>query len=214
VTAVCTLLASAQVTDWPERIGLTLGVVALIGAVLGLMRWGWVRRGRRQSDIGPLPAVPPISRAPGGAAPGEAAPGSAVDVTGVSARYLGATRSGDWLDRIVVHGLGVPSSAEVTVGSQGVWVLRSGAPDIFAAATDVVAARHDRGIAGRVLETDGVLVITWRHGGQHIDLGLRVRDALAAEELRCAVDALATNATNQSLPSDPTLSTTTSGDSA
>ena len=209
MTAVCTLLASAPVTDWPERIGLTLGVIALIGVVLGLMRWGWVRRGRRQSDIDPLPAVPEI---PG--TPGEGAPRDSVDIRGVSARYLGATRSGDWLDRIVVHGLGVPSSAEVTVGSQGVWVLRSGAPDIFAAATDVVAARHDRGIAGRVLETDGVLVITWRHGGQHIDLGLRVRDALAAEELRCAVDALATNATNQSLPSDPTLSTTTSGDSA
>lgn len=206
MTIVGALLASAEVTDWPQRIGLTMAVVALIGAVLGLMRWGWVRRGRRQSDIGPLPAVPQI---PG--TPGEVAPGSALDVTEVSARYLGATRSGDWLDRIVVHGLGVPSAAEITVGAEGVWILRSGAPDIFAAAADVVGARHDRGIAGRVLETDGVLVITWRHGAQLIDLGLRVRDALVAEALRSAVCALAKV---ESLPSDSHISTTTSGESA
>lgn len=206
MTAVCTLLASEHVTDWPERLGLTLGVVALIGAMLGLMRWGWVRRGRRQSDIGPLPAVPPISASLGGAAPG-----SAVEVTGVSARYLGATRSGDWLDRIVVHGLGVPSAAEVTVSKQGVWVMRSGAPDIFAAAADVQGARHDRGIAGRVLEADGILIVTWRHGDHLIDLGLRVRDALSAEALRAAIDAIPTD---QTLSSNPALSTTTSGDSA
>ena len=206
MTGVCLVLASAQVTDWPERIGLTLGVVALIGAVLGLMRWGWVRRGRRQIDIGPLPEVPQIP----GASAGETA-GSAVEVTGVAARYLGATRSGDWLDRIVVHGLGVPSAAEVTVRNQGVWVIRAGAPDIFAAAPDVVGARHDRGIAGRVLETDGVLVISWRHGEQVIDLGLRVRDARRAEAVRAAVDAIATD---QSPPIDPALSTTTSGDPA
>jgi hypothetical protein len=130
VTAVGTITTSAQVTDWPERIGLTLGVVALIGAVLGLMRWGWVRRGRRQGDIGPLPMVPEIPDTPA----------SVMGVSGVPARYLGATRAGDWLDRIVVHGLGVPSSAEVTVSKQGVWVVRSGAPDIFVAASDVVGA--------------------------------------------------------------------------
>ncbi len=206
MTTVGTLLASAEVTDWPQRLGLTMAVVALIGAVLGLMRWGWVRRGRRQNDIGPLPAVP---RLPG--APGEVAPGSAVDVTEVSARYLGATRSGDWLDRIVVRGLGVPSAAEITVGVKGVWILRSGAPDIFAAAADVGGARHDRGIAGRVLETDGVLVITWRHDGQLIDLGLRVRDAFAAEALRSAICALANV---ESSPSDSHISPTTSGESA
>jgi hypothetical protein len=149
-----------------------------------------------------------------------------VSVTGVSARYLGATRSGDWLDRIVVHGLGVPSAAEVTVGDKGVWVLRSGAPDIFVPAHDVVGARHDRGIAGRVLEADGVLVISWRHADHVIDLGLRVRDAVMAEALRAAVVALATanlptdtvptkaSATEEPPHTDPALSTTTYGDSA
>ncbi len=95
MTRVCLVLASAQVTDWPERIGLTLGVVALIGAVLGLMRWGWVRRGRRQIDIGPLPEAPQVP----GASAGETA-GSAVEVTalrpatwGRPARATGSTGS-------------------------------------------------------------------------------------------------------------------------
>lgn len=197
MSAVPTFLASAPVTDWPERIVLTLGVVALIGVVLVLMRWGWVRRGRRQSDIAALPPVPELPAAPGMGA--------------VPARYLGATRAGDWLDRVVVNGLGVPSAAQVTVDPEGVWVLRSGAPDIFVASGEVVGVRHDRGIAGRVFESDGVLVITWRHGDQLVDLGLRVREPLAAESLRAAIASLAST---PPLSTEPSLSTTPFGDLA
>jgi hypothetical protein len=187
------------VTNWPERAALTVLVVALLLLVLALMRWGWVRRGRRQSDVPPLPPVPALPATPD-----------------VPARYLGATRSGDWLDRVVVHGLGVPSAARVTVTSAGVWIVRDGAPDLFVAADHVVGVRHDRGAAGRVLEQDGVLVITWRHGDQPLDLGLRVRDALAAESVRAAVARLVPpqQSTPDQPPASPSLTSTTSGDTA
>ena len=170
---------------WPERLLLTAIVIAGIACCLLLMRWGWVRRGRRQGDVARLPAVPPVPVAR-----------LATDVTDVEARYLGSTRAGDWLDRVVVYGLGVPSAALVSVRgavdapARGVWVKRRGAPDIFVAADDVRGARHDRAAAGRAYEAEGVLVITWCHQQDAIDLGLRVRDPAKAERLRTALDAL------------------------
>jgi len=97
-----------------------------------------------------------------------------------------------------------------------VWIVRDGAPDLFVEAGRVAGVRHDRGAAGRVLEKDGVLVITWRHGDQPIDLGLRVRDAVAAEAVRAAVARLVPpqqSRTDQQPPS-PSLTSTTSGDTA
>lgn len=165
------VLASAPVTDWPERLLLTALLALLLLAVIGLMRLGWVRRGRRQQDIAPLPPVPPL-------------PQQGLMVSGVPARYLGTTRAGDWLDRVVVQGLGVPSSAQVAVGADGVWCLRTGAPDLFIPAGRLVEARHDRGHAGKVYEAGGVLVLTWRHDAATLETGLRVRDAEAAEDVR------------------------------
>jgi len=182
VTQLVQVVAAAPVTDWPQRLALTLLMGVLIIAVLGLMRWGWVRRAGRQSDVAPLPAAPP---APTGADAQVPAP------VWAEGRYLGATRSGDWLDRIVVHGLGVPSKAHLVASGQGLWILRDGAPDLFVAAGDVAGVRHDRASAGRVLELEGVLLVTWNHGGTLIDLGLRVPDAVAAESLRAAIEAAA-----------------------
>lgn len=178
-----------------ERTVLTAIVVVAILTCLALMRWGWVRRGRRQSDVPPLLPVPDVPVALGSR-----------DVTGTAARYVGANRSGDWLDRVVVHTLGAPSAALVTVRTAGakaeqpapespvagVWVSRQGAPDIFVPAEQVLDVRHDRAAGGSAFEAGGVLVITWRHGGGSIDLGLRVRDPAEAEGLRIAVSSLRT----------------------
>jgi len=191
-------LLLASTGDWPARVLLSMCVLAAIVSCLALMRKGWKRRGARQSDVAALPSVPPI--------PGSIDPR---DVTSVPARYLGASRSGDWLDRVVVHGLGVPSEAHVTVRppaatatatAAGVWVLRRGAPDVYVAAAELHGVRHDRAVAGRAYERDGVLVLTWLHGGALIDLGLRVRDSDVAEQLRRAVVALAPLSSAPSTP--------------
>jgi hypothetical protein len=197
VTALLQPLASAPVTQWPERLALTLVVVVLIAGVLGLMRWGWVRRARGQVGLSPLPVVPE--------------PPDPHTCLAVDCRYLGATRSGDWLDRFVIHGLGVPSQARVLVTPAAVWILRSGAPDLYLSSRDVTGARHDRGIAGRVYESDGVVVISWSHDGQPIDVGLRVRDAARAESLRAAVVAMSDVPVE---PGETPLSPSTPGDHA
>lgn len=164
--------ASAPVTQWPLRILLVLVVLAVIALVLLAMRAGWRGRARRQADVAE-PPLPPETLAAVTCGP----------VTGV---YLGSTEHGDWLDRIVVHDLGVRSRATAEVGPEGVALRREGARDVLIPAASVRDAGMARGIAGKAYERDGVLVVTWDLGGRLVDTGFR---ADVAEEQRALRDA-------------------------
>ncbi|GHE02338.1 PH-like domain-containing protein [Streptomyces alanosinicus] len=149
---------SADVTDWPARIGWLVGLALFIALVYWLMREGWKWRGTLQSD---LPAPP--------SAPEETGPAKLE----LSGRYHGSTTAGQWLDRIVAHGLGTRSRAELTLTEEGLQVERPGASDFFVPAAALRGARLDKGIAGKVLTEDGLLVVTWALGGKLIDSGFR-----------------------------------------
>ena len=83
----------------------------------------------------------------------------------MSGRYHGSTTAGQWLDRIVAHGLGTRSRVELTLTDAGLDVVRPGATDFFVPADALREARLDKGIAGKVLTEGGLLVVTWEHGG-------------------------------------------------
>lgn len=153
---------SAEVTDWAARIGWVVGLLIFVAFVYWLMRQGWKWRGSLQSDLPELPVAP--------AEPGEAklaAPG----------RYHGSTTAGQWLDRIVAHGLGTRSRAELTLTGAGLVVDRPGAQDFFVPASALREARLDKGIAGKVLAEGGLLIVTWAHGDRLIDSGFRLDHA-------------------------------------
>jgi hypothetical protein len=178
VTSAAVLLlaepVSAPVTQWPVRILLVLGVLAVIALVLLGMRRGWKRRAASQADV-PAPELPPETMGTVAAGP----------VGGV---FLGTTRHGDWLDRIVVHDLGVRSRAVVEVGDVGIAMRREGARDVLVPVESVRGATLARGIAGKAYERDGVLVITWDLGGRLVDTGFR---ADSAEDQQRILDAVA-----------------------
>lgn len=134
-----------------------LGVVVVIVVIVWAMRRGWTARGRRQEDV-----AEPFSP-----------PSGAEVVMCARGRYLGSVSAGEWLDRIVVHDLGVRSAAELQLCEGGIVLMREGARSFFIPRDDVVAVRADRGIAGRVYERDGVLVMTWKLGGRLVDSGFR-----------------------------------------
>ncbi|MEU8758422.1 hypothetical protein [Streptomyces sp. NPDC048659] len=152
---------SAEVTDWAGRIGWVVGLLLFVVFVYWLMRQGWKWRGSLQSG---LPALPEPPAEPAG--PGEA------KLT-LAGRYHGSTTAGQWLDRIVAHGLGVRSRAELTLTDQGVTVVRPGAQDFLIPAAALREARLDKGIAGKVLTEGGLLVVTWEHGDTLLDSGFR-----------------------------------------
>ncbi|MGA5274827.1 hypothetical protein ACPCKL_13705 [Streptomyces cellulosae] len=169
---------SAEVTDWAARIGWVVGLALFVALVYWLMREGWKWRGTLQSDLPELHSAPDD-------------PGPATLT--MSGRYHGSTTVGQWLDRIVAHGLGTRSRVELTLSDAGLDVVRPGADDFFVPADALREARLDKGIAGKVLTEGGLLVITWKHGDRLIDSGFRSDHAAEHTEW---VDAL-TNMINK-----------------
>ncbi|MFD5449129.1 PH-like domain-containing protein [Streptomyces sp. NPDC003470] len=149
---------SAEVTDWAARVGWVVGLGLFVALVYWLMREGWKWRGTLQGDLPPLPTAPDE--------PGRAR-------LTMSGRYHGSTTAGQWLDRIVAHGLGTRSRAELTLTDAGLDVVRPGAADFFVPVAALREARLDKGIAGKVLTEGGLLIVTWAHGGKLIDSGFR-----------------------------------------
>ncbi|MFE9908700.1 PH-like domain-containing protein [Streptomyces clavifer] len=151
---------SAEVTDWSARISWVLGLAVFVAFVYWLMRQGWKWRASLQSGL------PELATTPEGFAEGE-------ELLTLTGRYHASTTAGQWLDRIVAHGLGTRSRVELTLTGQGLDVVRPGAADFFVPAAALREARLDKALAGKVLPEGGLLVITWAHGDQLIDSGFR-----------------------------------------
>lgn len=139
-----------------------LAMLAVAAVVFALIGMGWRNRLRRQSDIEQLPAVPPELGVPLVAADGQ---------------YVASTTAGDWLDRIAVHGLGIRTNARLTVHPEGVLMDRSGAPALFIPTASLSGVRQDSGMAGKFVEKDGLLVLSWTLGAHQLDTGFRTRRA-------------------------------------
>ncbi|MGW7268415.1 PH-like domain-containing protein [Streptomyces sp. NPDC054842] len=165
---------SAEVTDWAARIGWLVGLALFVALLYWLMREGWKWRATLQGDLPALPTRPSAAALDedGVPLPGMPTEPGPARLT-MSGRYHGSTTAGQWLDRIVAHGLGTRSRAELTLTDAGLDVVRPGATDFFVPAGALREARLDKGIAGKVLTEGGLLVVTWAHGDRLIDSGFR-----------------------------------------
>lgn len=160
-------MTSAPVTDWPIRLLLVAVVVAVIAGVLLLMLRGWRARGRRQAY---LPAPTSIGLREFAGEP-------------ISGIFIGTVIAGDWLDRVVVHELGVRSRVEIAMAPDALCMEREGAASFAIPVGDLVGARSDRGLAGKAFERGGMAVITWRLGETLVESGIRTTHASDQEEL-------------------------------
>ena len=141
---------------------LAAGVIAALVVLAFVGMWfGWRRRGRKH-DLPELVPAPPVAELP-----------SAKLQAG--ARYFGTTVSGDWLDRVVARGLGSRSSCRLSLSAQGLDVIRL-AGSFRISADALRGARHDMGIAGKVVPPHGLLVVTWAHGDYLLDTGFRLSE--------------------------------------
>jgi hypothetical protein len=131
----------------------------LVLAYLGMWR-GWRRRARKH-DLPPLVPIPD----------GEVAPAKLQ----AGGRYFGTTVSGDWLDRVVARGLGTRSVCRLSLSDDALDVARAAGSFRIPAAA-LRGARHDQGIAGKVVPPHGVLVVTWQHGDLTLDTGFRLTE--------------------------------------
>jgi hypothetical protein len=165
-------VTSAPVTAWPERLALTLLVLGFIVlAIMGMAR-GWRRRGERQSHL-PTPAT-------------SLGTTNATALLQVPGRFVGTSMHGDWLDRVVVHDLGVPSPAVVVIHPTGIEFRRTGARDLAIPIGVVDAVSLDTAVGGDVV--DGALIITWRLGDHVVDTGFRPKAAQSYAALKDTIE--------------------------
>ncbi|WP_427174962.1 hypothetical protein [Arthrobacter sp. 92] len=151
---------------------LMLAIIAVVFVLLGV---GWRSRLRRQADVEELPAVPAqLGRA----------------LASADGQYVATTTAGDWLDRIAVQGLGIRTNAELSVHPEGVLFERSGSGPVFIPVTALHGARQDSGMAGKFVEKDGLLVLTWSLGSRELDTGFRTRRAEDKKTLLAAFQEL------------------------
>lgn len=146
-----------------DRLLLTLLVFACFLLALWAMRRSWRRRARSQSAVlAPFPQTP--------AEPGEELLPEAKGL------YVSTTTAGNWQDRIVTRGVGLRGRAALRLYAAGVEVDRAGAPGFFIPRESIVAVKRASAMAGKVMGTESLLVITWRLGDKELDTGFRGDD--------------------------------------
>jgi len=143
-----------------SRIIFTLAVIAIIGLAIWGMRRAWLGKAKKFSH---LPA------------PESAVPANSIAVTDAfESRFAGSTVSGQWLNRITVHALGTPRGVVASVNSDGIFIKDDADFSLWLPKADLTAVRTGRGIAGDVVEPQGMVILTWTLGDQSIDTGLRI----------------------------------------
>ncbi|CAM2934536.1 transporter [Saccharomonospora xinjiangensis] len=145
-----------------DRLLLTLLCFAVFALCLYGMWRGWRRKARAQSvRIPPFPEVPADRDE------------VLLETRGL---YVSTTMSGHWQDRIVTRGAGLRGPAVLRLHDGGIEVDRAGAPGFWIPRERVVAVGTAKGMAGKVMGTESLLVITWRLGDVELDTGFRGDD--------------------------------------
>ena len=144
------------------RVLLSLAVLAVLLLCLYGMWHGWRRRARGQAEVLPEFPRPPAE-----------AGATMLETTGV---YVGTTIGDDWQDRVAVGDIGHRAEATLRLTADGVLVERSGASALWIPKAQVRGARTARGLAGKVMTADGLLVVRWQLGDQVFDTGFRGDD--------------------------------------
>lgn len=145
-------------------------LAACTALVFAAMYRGWRRRARRLI-VTELPALP------AGSAPAE--------VPAIDGVYVASTLAGQPWERVSAQGLGVKSAvriqvlpaADASAPGGGVLLTRRGARDVFIPAQRLRQVRRAGGMIGKVVETDGLVIVTWQAGDTLLDTGLRTRYA-------------------------------------
>lgn len=145
---------SQEVTAWPQRLALTVGVVV----VTVLAVWGMWRSWRRRAAVDL-----PLATVPAGYQPDLEVPG----------RYVGTAPAADWMQRVVASGLGAPGNATADVAAAGVRLERIGEPGVFITGDQITDVEIGRGVAGQVAEKDGLVLWFWSAGGTELQTGFR-----------------------------------------
>ena len=147
-----------------SEILIVIVVVLVWLGLISLVLRGWRNRGRGQAElIGEMPVAPTELGEP------QLGPDSGL--------YVGSTLAPSWQNRVAVGDVGDRATATISAYPDGVLLERRGASDIWIPRSSITAVRTERGLAGKVMTADGLLVIRWvLPTGTEIDSGMRADD--------------------------------------
>lgn len=150
--------------------------LAIVALCIYGMRRGWRSRLARQANMfGSLKEVP------------ERYEGLTADAA-FEGEYVSTTIFGNWLDRVGFDSLGFKSKSTLLIYPDSIIFTRNGAKDLWIPAKKLSVITTDRGMAGKVVEKDGLVVIGWTLDGHRVQTGFRTRYAqdkkAALQELR------------------------------
>ena len=154
---VMELSEQAQVTNWPLRLLLTGATLVVILLALALLRRGWRSRRRRQGF-----ALPP-----------DAASAKPLR-SGITGKYIGTVRAGDWLDRIVAGG--AMARVEVSPTAAGLLLDREGEAPLLVPGADLREVGSTPGMLQKFYGKHGILTITWQWGDTEVVSGIWFAD--------------------------------------
>ena len=84
---------------------------------------------------------------------------------------------GDALNRVGFDQLGFKTKSTLLIYSDGIIFTRNGAKDLWIPAKKLAVITTGQGIAGKVVERDGLLLIGWTLDGHRVQTGFRTRYA-------------------------------------
>jgi hypothetical protein len=163
-------------------------VLALLALLLLGMWLAWRARSRRDAGVAAGQSLPD-----GGIHP--------ILVTEVL--YVATTKAGQPLERLAIRGLAFRARAELTLADEGVVLAVPGQDPIFLASAQLRSAQPATWTIDRVVESDGLIAISWRSGQTDVDSYLRVIDPPQHSRVLSTLSSLLP------APTAPTDSTTT-----
>ena len=187
-------------------------MLVALGLVYALLYAAWLRKRRRNASA----AIAVERHRAKDAAP--AAPalddqrGHSLVVEGT---YISTTTAESRLERVAVEGLGNRSRATLTVNrgnpDQLVRIDRQGESTVVVPGSRLVSVRRDRGMAGKFLGANRLLVLQWRaEDGAVYETGFHPRYRADVDRVESALWWHSSNAETQ--PADPAADTATGTD--
>lgn len=160
-------------------------VLGLLVLLLAGMWLAWSARSKRDSGLTagePLPAdgIHPIVT---------------TDVL-----YVATTKAGQPLERLAIRGLAFRARAELTVATEGVALSVPGQEPMFFPAHSIRSSRPATWTIDRVVESDGLIAITWRSGETDADSYVRVINSTQHTSVLDALASLSTSGPDSSAP--------------
>jgi len=157
-------------TTFTVSLATILIVLMMLGIYLGRRN-----RTKRQLHLTAPPEVPPnlLERQP--------------HIT-VEGKYVTTVLGQQLLERVTAHRLGNPSQAQIEVHTEGVVLLRAGEPNFFIPAAQITGVTTVSGIAGKFVEKDGIVAITWQLDDTEVTTGLRPETVSDHQKLRTALE--------------------------